>query len=44
MQAGWRGGGARAATDPKAAALAHKLVEVMEVLYFSPVRYLKLLA
>ena len=34
---------ARAATDPKAETLARHLVELMEALYFSPVRYLKLL-
>jgi hypothetical protein len=34
---------ARAATDPKAETLARHLVELMEALHFSPVRYLKLL-
>jgi alpha-amylase/alpha-mannosidase (GH57 family) len=35
---------ALAATDPKDAALARQLVELMESLHFSPVRYLKLLS
>jgi alpha-amylase/alpha-mannosidase (GH57 family) len=35
---------ARAAADPKAAALARQLVDLMEALQFSPVRYLKLLS
>jgi hypothetical protein len=34
---------ARAPLDPKAGALARHLVGLMEALYFSPVRYLKLL-
>ena len=34
---------ARAPLDPKAEALARHLMELMEALYFSPVRYLKLL-
>jgi hypothetical protein len=34
---------ARAALDSKALALATQLVEVMEALYFSPVRYMRLL-
>jgi alpha-amylase/alpha-mannosidase (GH57 family) len=34
---------ARAPMDPKAETLARHLVELMEALYFSPVRYLKLL-
>jgi hypothetical protein len=34
---------ARAPLDPKAEALARHLVELMEALYFSPVRYLKLM-
>jgi hypothetical protein len=34
---------ARAAKDPKAEALARQLVELMEALSFSPVRYLRLL-
>lgn len=35
---------ARAAKDPKAEALARQLIELMEVIGFSPVRYLRLLA
>jgi alpha-amylase/alpha-mannosidase (GH57 family) len=35
---------ARAGADPKAAALARQLVELMEALDFSPVRYMKLLS
>jgi alpha-amylase/alpha-mannosidase (GH57 family) len=34
---------AKAARDPKAEALARKLIELMEALQFSPVRYLRLL-
>jgi hypothetical protein len=34
---------ARAAGDPEARALAEKLIDLMETLYFSPVRYLRLL-
>jgi hypothetical protein len=35
---------ARAAKDSKAEALARQLIELMEDLSFSPVRYLRLLA
>ncbi len=34
---------ARAATDPEARTLAEQLIDLMESLYFSPVRYLRLL-
>jgi hypothetical protein len=35
---------ARAAQEPEAQNLAKQLVALMETVYFSPVRYLKLLA
>jgi hypothetical protein len=35
---------ARVAQDPKARHLAEMLIKVMEVLLFSPVRYLRLLS
>jgi hypothetical protein len=34
---------AKAARNPKAEALARQLIELMEALQFSPVRYLRLL-
>jgi alpha-amylase/alpha-mannosidase (GH57 family) len=43
MKENFPGVAARAPQDPKAEALARHLVELMEALYFSPVRYLKLL-